>query len=58
MLFVYQFHPDCDFGRFINFGLGTVRSERIKYFFHCQVQIDFSVDPNVENMLEKMNLRF
>ena len=30
ILFVFQFYPVCNFGQFINFGLGTVRSERVK----------------------------
>ena len=29
VLFVFQFYSVCNFGKFINFGLGTVRSERI-----------------------------
>ena len=28
-LFVFQFHPVCNFGNFNNFGLGTVRSKGI-----------------------------
>ena len=28
--FVVQFYPVCNFGKFINFGLDTVRSERVK----------------------------
>ena len=32
VLFVFQFYPDCKFGTFINFGLGTVRNERVKTF--------------------------
>ena len=28
VLFVFQFYPSCDFRKFINFGLGTVRSEK------------------------------
>ena len=27
ILFVFQFSPGCNFGKFVNFGLGTVRSE-------------------------------
>ena len=27
--FVFQFYPVCNFGKFINFGLGTVRRERV-----------------------------
>ena len=27
--FFFQFHPVFHFGKFINFGLGTVRSERV-----------------------------
>ena len=30
VLFVFQFYPVCNFGKFISFGLGTVRSERLK----------------------------
>ena len=30
VLFVVQFYPVCNFGEFINFGLGTARSERDK----------------------------
>ena len=30
VLFVFQFHPVCNFGKFISFGLGAVRSERVK----------------------------
>ena len=28
-LFVFQFYPVCDFGKFINLALGTIRSERV-----------------------------
>ena len=31
VLFVVQFYPVCNFGKCINFGLGTVGSERIKH---------------------------
>ena len=30
VLLVFQFNPVCNFGKFINFGLGTIKSERIK----------------------------
>ena len=30
VLFVFQFYSVCDFGKFISFGLGTIRSERVK----------------------------
>ena len=30
VLFVFQFYPVCNFGKFINCGVGTVRSERVK----------------------------
>ena len=30
VLFVFQFYPVCNFGRFISFGLGTVISERVE----------------------------
>ena len=29
VLFVFQFYPISNFGKFINFGLGTIRSERV-----------------------------
>ena len=34
VLFGFQFNPVCNLGKFINFGLGTVRSERVilEYF--------------------------
>ena len=31
-LFVFLFYPVGNFGKLINFGLGTVRSERLKEF--------------------------
>ena len=31
LLFVFQFYPVCNFGKFVNFGLGTVRIERVKH---------------------------
>ena len=30
VLFVFQVYPVCNFGKFISFGLGTVRRERVK----------------------------
>ena len=30
VLFVFQFYPVCNFGNFMYFGLGTVKSERVK----------------------------
>ena len=30
VLFVFQFYPVCNFGKCINFGLGTVSSEMVK----------------------------
>ena len=30
VLFVFRFYLVCNFGIFVNFGLGTVRSERVK----------------------------
>ena len=30
VLFVFQCNPVCNFGKFISFGLGTVKSEGIK----------------------------
>ena len=32
VLFVLQFSPVCNFGKFDHFGLGTVRSERVILF--------------------------
>ena len=29
-LFVFQFYPVCNVRKFINFGLGTVRREKVK----------------------------
>ena len=29
-LFVVQFHTACNFGKFINFGLDTVRMKRVR----------------------------
>ena len=29
VMFVFQFYPVCNFGKFINFVLDTVRSERV-----------------------------
>ena len=31
MLFVFQFYPVCSLRKFISFGLGTVRSETVKF---------------------------
>ena len=33
VLFAFKFYPVCNFGKFINFGLGTVRVERVKMDF-------------------------
>ena len=30
VLLVFQFLPVCNFIKFVNFGLGTVRSERVE----------------------------
>ena len=30
VLFVFQFCPGSNFGKFINFGLGTVRSKKLE----------------------------
>ena len=32
VLFVFQFYPVCNFTKLINFGPGTVRSERVSFF--------------------------
>ena len=50
VLFVFQFYPVCNFGKFMSFGLGTVRSERVKRpnvikkkDEACDLQIDFDI---------------
>ena len=30
VLFVFQFYPVCNFGKFISYGFGTVQSEKVK----------------------------
>ena len=30
VLFVFQFYPVCNFGKFDNFGFDIIRSERVK----------------------------
>ena len=32
VLFGFQFQPVCNFGKFVNCGLGTVRSERVTVY--------------------------
>ena len=32
ILVLFVFDPVCTFGKFINFGIGTIRSERVIYF--------------------------
>ena len=44
VMFVFQLSPVCNFGKLINFGLGTVRSERantgsIWLFVSCNSQL-------------------
>ena len=43
MLFGFQFYPFCNFGKFINFGLGTVRSERVKEFGDVETPLSESL---------------
>ena len=46
VLFVVQFYPVCNFETFINFGVGTVRSERLNCLF-TKLQYDIKKrDPN------------
>ena len=33
LVLFFQFYPVCNFGKLINFGLATVRSERVNYQF-------------------------
>ena len=37
VLFTFQIYPVCNFGKFSNFGLVTVRSER---FYFCLLLMD------------------
>ena len=37
VLFALQFSPVCNFVKFINFGLGTVRSERVKMYYPANI---------------------
>ena len=41
VLFVFQCYPVCNFGEFINFGLGAVMSERAKK--RVNVSISFQI---------------
>ena len=43
VLFGFQFYPVYNFGKFINFGLGTVRSDRVKI---CPKQLTNSLNHN------------
>ena len=45
--FVVQFHPVCNFRKFINFGLRTVRTDRIiccKVLMHDVSSVDTDID--------------
>ena len=42
VLFVFQFCPVCNFGKFINFGLATVRSEKVKLAYLLLLNINFT----------------
>ena len=46
MLLAFQFYPVCNFGKFINCGLGTVRSERVNQLV-SQPSCGFVSDPLV-----------
>ena len=39
VLVVFQFYPVCNFGKLINFGLGTVRCERFKIQIACRSKL-------------------
>ena len=32
VLFRFQFYPVCNFGKFISFGIGTVKREKVKRY--------------------------
>ena len=46
--FRFQFYPVCNFGKFINFGLGIVRSLRAKFSHERKLNFFFE-DKFVEN---------
>ena len=50
VLFVFQFYSVCNFGKFINFGLDTVRSERFNCFFFSKRKTE-----NLEKFLQTVN---
>ena len=64
VLFVFQFYPVCKFGEFINFGLGTVRSERVNpqrpnsdlsKTSHCNIKgLSVSAVIRIENMITQV----
>ena len=53
VLFIFQFYQVCNFGQFINFGLGTVRSEGVKSFKVIEVKYDTVYTDTVSPILGK-----
>ena len=52
-----SFYTVCNFGESINFGFGTVRSERVRLekmcHFHGQTHYDLPLDPGRWNMAQQ-----
>ena len=46
--FLFQYYPFCNFGKFINFGLSTVRSERVNIIYSSFIS---ARETNVMNVL-------
>ena len=49
VLFVFQFYPVYNFGKFISFELGTVRSKRVNQFEEYQHPI-YSYNKNAKHV--------
>ena len=49
VLFVFQFYPVCNFEKFVNFGLGAVRSERVKTTKTTRMQVRSKGAKRVKN---------
>ena len=50
VLFVFHFSPVCKFGKFVNFGLGTVRSKGVEYKW------DYTRMTNITNRMSGANM--
>ena len=61
MLLVFQFYLVCNFGKFINFRLGTVRGKRVNNTIIINVRIKTKGDINHQlhtNQLSVINASF